>query len=943
MKLNRFLILYSILIISLFSAVNIFSQTQIYLDPTKSVDARVQDLLNRMSLDEKIGQMMQVDHTGIINNKQDIINYYFGSILSGGNSDLGNNTTKEWADLYDTLQSYALQTRLKIPIIYGIDAVHGNNNIYGATIFPHNIGMGCTRDTELVKEEGIVTADELSATGIDWTFAPCIANPRDIRWGRTYEGFGETPELAGLLGDAEIKGLQGDKLSGGTSILACAKHYLGDGGTQNGQNEGNVVADDTTVRNLYLPQYIDAVNSGAGSVMASYSSINGVKMHASKYWLTDVLKTELGFKGFVVSDWAAIDQLGSDYEQDVETSVNAGVDMIMLPTRYKDFYNAMKDLVNTGKITMDRVNDAVTRILKIKFEKGLFEKPFTDRTLIDSVGSFNNRQVARRAVRESLVLLKRKDNVLPISKSSIRILVAGDHADDIGYQCGGWTISWQGGSGNVTPGTSILQGMRQIAPNDQIDYSVTGDFTNTKASYSVVVIGEKPYAEGDGDKSDLGLAKSDIELIKKMKNYGSPVVVVLISGRPMIIEPILHYADAIIAAWLPGTEGEGISDVLFGDYAPSGLLSHTWPKSMSQIPMNTGDQVYGPLYPYGYGITSFANSLLGSAPVPTSAIVADDGQHIEITFNKGMKDPASANINFTVTKNGAPFKLNLSASLKTGDSTTIVLSADSTFSGNDSVTITYNSGNLESLDGGVLQPFNNFDVYNWAASQTAINVPGKIEAEDYSDMYGIQTESCSDTGFGMDVGWIDDGDWLEYGLNAGSAGQYNISLRTASSSQAGKIVFTGGGNNLGNINIPVTGGWQIWTTVSAVINLNAGQQTLRLTAQTGGFNLNWLNFEKITDAIISQVNTPKNFGLQQNYPNPFNPSTSISYQIPKGGYVTIKIYDVLGNNVNTLVSEYKSPGQYIVNFNANRLSSGVYYCRMQAGSFNETKKLMFLK
>lgn len=510
---HRFILF--LLIVSFISAVNVFSQTPVYLDSTKSVDARVQDLLNRMTLDEKIGQMMQVDHTGIINNKQDIINYYIGSILSGGDSDIGNNTTVEWANLYDTLQSYALKTSLKIPIIYGIDAVHGNNNIYGATIFPHNIGMGCTRDTELVKEEGRITAEELSATGIDWAFAPCVADPRDMRWGRTYEGFGETPELAGELGAAEIKGLQVDNLDGSTSILACAKHYLGDGGTQNGQNEGNVIADDTTVRSLFLPQYIDAVNSGVGSVMASYSSINGVKMHASKYWLTDVLKDELGFKGFIVSDWAAIDQLGSDYEQDVQTSINAGIDMVMLPTRYKDFYNAMKDLVNTGKISIDRVNDAVSRILDIKFKLGLFERPYADRSLIDSVGSFSHRQIARKAVRESLVLLKRKDNVLPISKTNASILVAGDHADNIGYQCGGWTISWQGGSGNITPGTSILQGMEHAAPNDHIDYSETGDFANTKADYSVVVIGEKPYAEGAGDRTDLNLAKSDIDLKKK--------------------------------------------------------------------------------------------------------------------------------------------------------------------------------------------------------------------------------------------------------------------------------------------------------------------------------------------------------------------------------------------------------------------------------------------
>ncbi len=607
MRLNKRIAIYSLIIVlSLFTLV-ISAQTPVYLNAKKPVDARVKDLLGRMSLDEKIGQMIQVDHTGIIDNKEDLVKYYIGSVLSGGDSDIGDNKTVTWANLYDTLQTYALKTPLKIPIIYGIDAVHGNNNIYGATIFPQNIGMGCTRDAELVKEEGRVTAKEMAATGIRWAFAPCIADPRDIRWGRTYEGFGETPELAGKLGAAEIKGLQGKKLNGNTSVLACAKHFLGDGGTFDGHDQGNTIADEATVRKLFLPQYIDAIKAGVGSIMASYSSINGVKMHSSKYWLTDVLKKELGFKGFVVSDWAAIDQLGNDYEKDLDISINAGIDMIMLPMRYKDCFSDIKDLVSKGKISISRIDDAVSRILKIKFAMGLFEKPFADRSLIDSVGSYSNRQFARRAVRESLVLLKRENGVLPIPKKNARILVAGDHADNIGYQCGGWTISWQGSGGNIIPGTTILQGFKESAPKDKIDYSVDGNFPDTKANYSVVIIGETPYAEGKGDRTNLELNPSDVALVKKMKSYGNPVVVILISGRPLILDPILKYSDAIIAAWLPGTEGQGVADVIFGDYKPHGELSHSWMESMSQIPLNYKDSVYHPLFPYGFGIKSFRN------------------------------------------------------------------------------------------------------------------------------------------------------------------------------------------------------------------------------------------------------------------------------------------------------------------------------------------------
>ncbi len=356
------------------------AQTPPYLDPTVPVDQRVDDLLGRMTLDEKIGQMMQVDHTNIAANPGLVTTYFIGSVLSGGDSKTGDNTTPAWADLYDTLQARALSTRLKIPIIYGIDAVHGNSGVYGTTIFPHNIGLGCTRDSALVAQAARVTAVELSATGIDWTFGPCVAVPRDERWGRTYEGFGETPELAVQLGVAAVRGLQGDSLAGATSVVACAKHYLGDGGTLGGVDQGNTVADEATIRAIHLPAYDAAMDGGVGSVMASFSSINGEKVHGSGYWLNTVLKSELGFNGFVVSDWAGIDQLGGDYTECVQKGVNAGIDMVMLPHRYNDFLLAMRTLVNGGQIAQTRLDDAVRRILTVKFRKGLFERPFVDRS-----------------------------------------------------------------------------------------------------------------------------------------------------------------------------------------------------------------------------------------------------------------------------------------------------------------------------------------------------------------------------------------------------------------------------------------------------------------------------------------------------------------------------------------------------------------------------------
>ncbi len=692
------------------------SQTFPYQDSTLSVDQRVADLISRMTLDEKIGQMMQVDLGKAQNYPSDLTKYFIGSVLSGGGSDPSTgNSALSWANTYDEMQSYALKTRLKIPIIYGIDAVHGHNNVTGATIFPHNIGMGCTRNPQLAKEAARITAIEVAATGIDWTFGPCIAVPRDERWGRTYEGFGETPELAQLFGSSEIRGFQGDSLSNPTSILACAKHYLGDGGTTGGKDQGDTQGDTATIRKLFLPGYISAIDSGVGSIMVSYSSINGLKMHGSKYWITDVLKNELGFKGFVVSDWAGIDQLSSNYTNCVEQSINAGIDMVMLPNRYLDFYNSMKSLISKGKIDTARVDDAVKRILSIKFKLGLFERPYTDRSLLPLVGCTAHRSVARQCVRESIVLLKKKDGILPLRKTNARILVAGSNAANLGNQCGGWTIDWQGKSGDsLTTGTTILQGIKNTAANATIDYSITGTFTNTLADYSIVVIGEMPYAEGYGDRKDLSISQADVDLVKKMKSYGAPVVVVIVSGRPLVLGKILHFSDVIVAAWLPGTEGDGVAEVLFGDYQPKGKLSHTWPKSMSQIPINFGDANYSPLYAYGFGIDTLADSPKGSSPICLSAIITPDAKHIELTFNKQMQDPSSEQAAFVLTRNQLTLAAKTTLSLKPNDNTTILIRLDLMYYSSDDLgKIGYISGTIKSVDGGSLQSFDSIDAYNW--------------------------------------------------------------------------------------------------------------------------------------------------------------------------------------------------------------------------------------
>lgn len=593
------------LLLLIFSILIILSCNENTTDPinqTPPISERVEQLVSQMTLDEKIGQMTQAERNALAS-ISDIKTYYLGSLLSGGGSAPSTNSAQGWADMYDLFQQAALQTRLKIPIIYGIDAVHGHNNVFGATIFPHNIGLGCIRDPQLIQEAARVTAEEVSGTGIDWTFAPCIATVRDERWGRTYEGFGETLELSISMADAMVRGYQGTNLSDYGNILACAKHFLGDGGTVGGDDQGNVIDDEQTIRQLHLQGYVSAINAGVKSIMVSYSSINGQKMHGSKYWITDVLKDELGFKGFVVSDWQGIDQLPGDYKSDIQNSINAGVDMVMVPNNYKEFIQFLKELVNENKVSIDRINDAVRRILLVKFELGLFEKPFTDRSLTSTVGSNQHRDIARRCVRESLVLLKNQNNILPLSKNLNRIHIAGKNAIDIGNQCGGWTISWQGSSGEITPGTSIFHGIKAAVSSSTI-ITYTFDGINAGgADVGIVVVGETPYAEGNGDSQNLVLDQQDLTAINNFKNAGIPYIIILISGRPMIIDNVIDDCNAFVAAWLPGTEGQGIADVLFGDYNFTGKLSHSWPRSMNQIPINIGDTNYDPLFPYGFGLT----------------------------------------------------------------------------------------------------------------------------------------------------------------------------------------------------------------------------------------------------------------------------------------------------------------------------------------------------
>ncbi len=630
------------LIITLLSAVLIVSACQPQVTPTPQVaetvaqtilpyqdvslspEERAADLLARMTLDERIGQMTLIEKNSLP--AEAVTQYFIGGVLSGGGGSPISNTPEGWAKMVDGYQDAALKTRLGIPVIYGVDAVHGHGNLKGAVIFPHNIGMGATGDAGLVRRVARATAEEMVATNIRWNYAPVVAVPQDIRWGRTYEGFGENTALVTELGVAYLEGLQGADISDLLSVVGTPKHFIGDGGTVWGtsttnnyqSDQGDMQADEATLRAYFLPPYQAIVEAGAQSIMVSFSSWNGTKMHAQKYLLTDVLKGELGFKGFLVSDWQAIDQIDRNYYTAVVTAINAGVDMNMVPTEYKKFIDTMKLAVQKGDISADRINDAVWRILTVKFRMGLFENPFSNPEYLSLVGSDEHRALAREAVAKSLVLLKNDNAALPIAKDAGLIFIAGEAADDIGIQSGGWTIEWQGKAGSITSGTTIRDAIEAIATG-QVQYNRFGKYENIKdangnpaiADMGIVVIGEKMYAEGVGDRANLSISQTDADLIQRVRERSQKVVVIIISGRPLVITDQLGLADAWVAAWLPGTEGQGVADVLFGDVPFTGKLPYSWPRSNSQLPLGfktlPTEGCDAPLFPFGYGLDTAAS------------------------------------------------------------------------------------------------------------------------------------------------------------------------------------------------------------------------------------------------------------------------------------------------------------------------------------------------
>ncbi|KAG8387190.1 hypothetical protein BUALT_Bualt03G0227500 [Buddleja alternifolia] len=602
----------------------------LYKNPKQHMNTRIKVLMDQMTLEEKIAQMAQIDKRQVT--AETLRDYSIGSLISAAGATPHENhsaTPEDWVDMLNDYQKGSLSSRLGIPMLYAIDSVHGHNSLYRATLFPHNIGLGATRDPELVKRIGAATALETRATGIPYAFSPCIAVCRDPRWGRCYESYSEDHKIVEQMTEI-INGLQGEIpptsrkgvpfIGGRDKVAACAKHFVGDGGTIHGIDENNTVIDWHGLLSIHMSGYYHSVIKGVATVMVSYSSWNGEKMHGNKNLITDFLKGTLNFKGFVISDWNGVDRMtypwSSNYSNSLLKAINAGIDMVMVPPNITEFLNIVTSHVKNKLIPMSRIDDAVRRILRVKFTLGLFENPLTDYSLVDQIGSQAHRDLAREAVRKSLVLLKNGEHVnsplLPLDKKASKILVAGSHANDIGLQCGGWTITWQGiSSKNLTDGTTagstILSAISAaVDPSTEIVYSENPDDALLKAnnfSYAIVVVGEPPYAEGSGDNLNLTIPEHGLRTMTNVCR-STKCIVVLISGRPLVIEPYLSSIDALVAAWLPGTEGQGVADVLFGDYGFTGKLSRTWFKTVDQLPMNVGDKHYDPLFPFGFGLTT---------------------------------------------------------------------------------------------------------------------------------------------------------------------------------------------------------------------------------------------------------------------------------------------------------------------------------------------------
>ena len=587
------------------------------------IESKVDSILSRMTLKQKVGQIIQGDSEFVT--PEDVKKYRLGSVLSGGNSAPGDKPyadVKTWltdADAYFKASIDPEGVEVAVPIMWGIDAVHGHANLYGAVIFPHNIGLGAARDPDLIQRIARVTARELAVSGHDWTFAPTLTVPQNDRWGRSYEGFSENPDVVAAYATAIVTGFQGepgeDYFESDTRMISTAKHFLGDGGTKDGIDQGDSAISEEELRDIHAAAYVTALEAGVLTVMASFNSFHGKKLHGNKLLMTDVLKGQMGFNGFILGDWNGHGQVEGCSNTDCPQAFNAGLDMFMAPDSWKGIYDSILKHVNSGLIPMVRLDDAVRRILRVKMIYGLFDKPMpSDRSIAgieEIIGSPAHRAVAREAVQKSMVLLKNNGNVLPLRKGAT-IHVVGDGADSIAKTSGGWTLSWQGGehpNSEFPNGETILSAIRKIVEKagGEVIHDPEG-VLEVDADVVLAIYGENPYAEFKGDLKHLDFVPNGFETtrLRKLGRNGAKVVSIFLSGRPMFTSPEINASDAFIAAFLPGSEGGGVADMLFADPEVldfTGRLSFSWPKSAQDTELNVGSEEYDPLFAFGYGLS----------------------------------------------------------------------------------------------------------------------------------------------------------------------------------------------------------------------------------------------------------------------------------------------------------------------------------------------------
>lgn len=593
------------------------------------LEDQIVQILDSMSLEQKAGQMIQAEINSIT--PQAAGDHAIGSILNGGGSfPFGNKhaSVSDWLELADSFHRESLnRAGHAVPIIWATDAVHGHNNVYTATMFPHNIGLGATRNFDLMREIAAATARDVVATGIAWTFAPTMAVPLDLRWGRSYEGFSEDPTVVARCAEAVIVGLQGtvseSSFLSGDKVLATSKHFVGEGGTTNGQDQGDTICGEAELRHVHSLGHVAALRAGAQVVMAAFNSWNGHRLHAHRYLLTDVLKGDIGFSGFVVSDWDGFSHVHTDLTRAIVDSVNAGVDMLMVSEGWNDVLNRLVRSIQSGEISQERVDDSVRRILRVKARASRLSPQLpserSQAAMLRTLGS--HKSIAQRAVRESLVLLKNEDGTLPIATNA-RVLVCGDCADDVGRQCGGWSLTWQGTDNtneDFPHGSTLYDGIRERVENGggSVELSTTGQYS-TRPDIAIVAFGEKPYAEGEGDLADINFSRQfsePLQVLRRLRADNIPTVSVLFTGRPLWVNPELNASSSFVVAWLPGTEGSAMADVLFADsdgtrrFDFAGRLSFSWPRRANQARFE--DRERDPLFALGYGLSVSESPELG--------------------------------------------------------------------------------------------------------------------------------------------------------------------------------------------------------------------------------------------------------------------------------------------------------------------------------------------